>query len=191
MSQTHNSQATLREYTAGQGNERVPDDTDKFLKETKEYARSVVENYQLNVDVARLRWEVSKRAKRRAAAVKRKGTEPVEVSITWDYCRERNWSALKSTIRHELIHVHLLNEEDDPTHGEKFRGLASELDTSVNCKIFSEPKWWITCGECEMKLPRYKRSKLVRSPEKYSCGECGDDLTVRKVSNTTNTHGKY
>jgi predicted SprT family Zn-dependent metalloprotease len=147
-----------------------------FLAVAKVYARDVVARHDLSVTVSDLEWGVSTRAKRRAGAVRYRDGTPVAVSLTLEQFRERGWSAAAETIRHELLHVHLLNERGDPSHGERFRRLADRLDTRVRCDRFAEPNWWIRCADCGAELARYRRSKLVESTHEYRCGDCGGAL---------------
>ncbi|MWG34626.1 SprT-like domain-containing protein [Halomarina oriensis] len=151
---------------------------EEFLAVSKVYARDVVRAYDLSVSVSALDWEVSKRAKRRAGAVKHRDGEPLAVSLTWEHFQERGWGAAAETVRHELLHVHLLNEHDDPSHGERFRTLADRLQTGVHCERFADPNWWVVCASCGSRLARYRRSKLVAETEAYRCGGCGGRLRV-------------
>jgi len=152
----------------------------ELLAVAKLYAREIAESHGLSVDVSALEWEVSKRAKRRAGAVRHRNGEPETVSLTWAQFQQQGWAATAETVRHELIHVHLLNEAGDGSHGERFRELAGELRTTVHCDRFAEPDWWVVCEECGAKLARYRRSKLVKEPESYRCGGCGGPLFVRE-----------
>jgi SprT-like protein len=154
--------------------------TRELLAVAKLYARDVVECYDLSVDVRALEWEVSKRAKRRAGAVRHRDGEPQTVSLTWKQFQNRGWSATAETVRHELIHVHLLNEDEDASHGERFRDWADRLHTTVHCERFAEPDWWVVCEACGGQLARYRRSKLVEQPESYRCGDCGGRLFVEE-----------
>nr|WP_305794436.1 SprT-like domain-containing protein [Halomarina rubra] len=123
-------------------------------------------------------WEVSKRAKRRAGAVRHRDGEPLAVSLTWEQFQERGWGAAAETIRHELLHVHLLNEHGDAGHGERFRTLAEQLQTGVRCERFADPNWWVVCEDCGSRLARYRRSKLVTDTASYRCGGCGGSFRV-------------
>lgn len=152
----------------------------EFLAVARIYAREVVEEHSLTVSVEDLEWEVSTRAKRRAGAVKYADGEPETVSLTWGYFEENGWVDVASTIRHELIHVHLLNEYGESGHGERFRRLAERLDTSVHCELFTEPEWWVECSDCSNRLARYRNSRLVRATDEYVCGECGGDLVAER-----------
>lgn len=159
----------------------APDAThEQFLAAAKLYAREVVEGHDLSVDVGGLDWEVSTRAKRRAGAVLHRDGDPETVRLTWDQFANEGWEAAAATVRHELVHVHLLVESNDPSHGDAFRTLADELDTHVRCERFADPKWWVTCVDCGARVARYRRSKLVDSPERYQCGDCGGNFRVER-----------
>jgi predicted SprT family Zn-dependent metalloprotease len=154
---------------------------EEFLAVSKLYARDVVDHYGLTADVDALDWEVSTRAKRRAGAVRHRDGQPEAVSLTWEHFETAGWDAVAETIRHELVHVHLLNEYDDGSHGERFRTLAAELRTGTHCDRFADPRWWVVCRSCGRRIARYRRSKLVREVDSYQCGECGGDLFVEET----------
>ena len=170
----------------GAGYTLEPDCTHtEFLAVAKVYARAVVEAFDLTVTVSALDWEVSMRAKRRAGAVRYRDGEPRAVVLTWEQFEREGWPTMAGTIRHELVHVHLLNEGVGPGHGDEFRELAEKLEAPVHCDRFAQPKWWILCRDCGARLARYRRSKLVSAPEQYRCGECGGAFVVRAADRTT------
>jgi predicted SprT family Zn-dependent metalloprotease len=150
----------------------------EFLAAAKLYARAVADRHGLTVPVADLDWGVSTRAKRRAGAVEYRDGDPVGVSLAWAQFESEGWAATAATVRHELVHVHLLAERSDAGHGPAFRDLADRLDAPVSCERFADPEWWVTCTDCGARLARYRRSKLVRRPEDYRCGDCGGRLRV-------------
>jgi predicted SprT family Zn-dependent metalloprotease len=152
----------------------------EFLAVCKVYARDVVDAHDLTVAVSDLDWAVSTRAKRRAGVVEHRDGTPETIKLTWEHFESKGWPAVAATVRHELIHVHLLNEADDASHGERFRRLADRLDTSVRCERFADPKYWVVCDDCGTRLARYRRSKLVERPERYACGDCGGPLSVER-----------
>jgi SprT-like protein len=167
----------------------VPVDTDyyaidtdaseaEFLAACKLYAREVVDTFGLSADVGALDWDISRRAKRRAGQVRYRDGDPETVVLTWGYFERRGWAAMASTVRHELIHVHLLNEHGDGSHGERFERWAERLDTGVSCELFTTPEWWVVCEDCDAALARYRESKLVRRVEEYRCGSCGGNLRL-------------
>lgn len=153
----------------------------EFLSTAKVYARHVVAVHDLGVAVSDLEWELSKRAKRRAGAVLAEDGTPTTVRLTWAAFEANGWRSAAETIRHELVHVHLLEEHGDGSHGPRFDRLADELDTSRYCEPFAEPRWWVTCRECGERVARYRRSKLIERPEEYRCGACGGSLSVQRV----------
>jgi len=153
---------------------------EEFLAVAKVYAREVVDRYDLSASVSALSWEVSTRAKRRAGAVRYRDGAPETVVLTWDHFANEGWAATAATIRHELIHVHLLNECGDASHGERFEVLAERLHTHVHCDRFVSPKYWVVCTDCGARLARYRRSKLVDQPDQYRCGDCGGPFRVER-----------
>ena len=165
----------------GEGYSLEPDCTrEEFLAVAKVYARAVVDAFDLTVTVSNLEWDVSMRAKRRAGAVQYRDGTPERVLLTWEQFEREGWEAMAATIRHELVHVHLLNEDADAGHGEQFRAVASELDAPVHCERFATPAYWVVCVDCEAKIARYRKSKLVTNPERYRCRKCGGRFSVRE-----------
>ncbi|MFB6072558.1 MAG: SprT-like domain-containing protein [Halobacterium sp.] len=155
---------------------------EEFLAAAKVYARDVVDSYDLTASVSDLEWDVSKRAKRRAGAVTYRDDTPEEVTLTWEYFQEHGWGAAAATIRHELVHVHRINEAGDASHGDAFRDLADRLQAPVHCETFADPNYWVECEDCGSEMPRYRKSKLVKHPERYRCGGCGGSLSSRPVT---------
>jgi predicted SprT family Zn-dependent metalloprotease len=159
-----------------------PDCTEaEFLAAVRVYARDVVARHDLSVAVSALDWSVSTRAKRRAGAVLHRDGEPQSVVLTWEQFAEAGWAAAAATVRHELVHVHRLNEAGDATHGAAFRRLADRLDAPFSCARFAEPAYWVVCRDCDARLARYRRSKLVTEPDSYRCGDCGGRFRVART----------
>jgi|AntRauTorcE11898_2_1112593.scaffolds.fasta_scaffold04138_2 predicted SprT family Zn-dependent metalloprotease len=153
--------------------------TDRELRSVvKIYAREVVDAHDLAVSVSELEWEISHRAKRRAGALYHADGQPERIQIARRQFDNSGWLAVASTIRHELIHAHLVRVADEPGHGERFERLAAELDTSVHCDRFSDPKYWVRCEDCDQKIPRYRESKLVKQADQFRCGDCGGRFDV-------------
>lgn len=152
---------------------------EEFLAVVRVYAREVVRNHDLTVDVDALDWTVSERARRRAGAVHHRDGVPERVSIAWALFENRGWGAAAETVRHELIHAHLLNEHGDSSHGGRFEAWARRLRTPVTCELFADPNYWVVCRDCGSELARYRASKLVKNPDDYRCGGCGGRLDSR------------
>lgn len=153
---------------------------EEFLAAVKLYAREVVAQHELSVTVGDLEWEVSHRAKRRAGAVKHIDGDPQAVNLAWKHFESQEWPAVAATVRHELIHVHLLNEDSDSTHGLDFQRLAEHLNTFIHCERFTDPKYWVICKDCDYQLARYRHSKVVKHPTRYQCSECGGPFRVEQ-----------
>lgn len=158
---------------------------EELLAVGRVYARAVVQAIGFSVSVSDLSWHVSTRAKRRAGSLTYRDGEPESITLAWKQFENRGWEATAATIRHELIHAHLLAEGVGPGHGPEFRHLAEALDTEVHCERFSDPKWWVHCTDCENSIARYRRSRLVSNPSAYQCGNCGGDLRVESAESAT------
>lgn len=155
------------------------DCTDAELRSVaKIYARKVVDAHELAVPVSSLEWEISRRAKRRAGALFHADGQARKIQLARRQFENRGWLAVASTIRHELIHAHLVNTEGEAGHGARFEQLARKLETSVHCERFSEPNYWVHCDDCGRTLPRYRKSKLVKRPAQFRCGDCGGRFSV-------------
>jgi predicted SprT family Zn-dependent metalloprotease len=151
-------------------------------RELLERAQKYTETVDLAVDVAAIEWEISERAKRQAGVCRYdRETEAVTISLTWAAYQEHGWAQFRETIRHELIHAWEYQQYGESSHGSRFKLKANELDVSVRCEGFTDPRLLLTCtdDDCEWELQRYRASKTVTQPERYSCGDCGSDYEVR------------
>lgn len=195
--------------------ENIENDED-LLQYSQEYAQFVVDEYDMDVDLELVsQWEVSHRAKRRAAAVKHLSIDQsvVGIPIDWDNAEENNkhklahfdrlsdvrecfirlsWGPIevfdenewKKTIRHELIHVEEYQKYGDSGHSYHFKSRANEIDAPIKCPRFTEPKYVITCMECDKVVAdRHRKSKVVKSAiasdGRYTSQCCGARLTLR------------
>lgn len=87
-------------------------------------------------------------------------------------------------MRHELIHAWQYHELGEAEHGRTFDRWTDALDTTQHCERFTSPKWWLICEDCGGRIARYRRSKTLRNPEEYSCGECGGAIRVEESEAT-------
>lgn len=156
-----------------------PETQAEFLAATEEYVAEVADEHFPDLPVETVEWEVSTRMERAAGRTihERGGGGDITVRLAWAAYQKFGWEEMCATIRHELIHVWEVHEFGKSDHGDRFCAYADELDTSVHCKMFKEPKYWLICEACGKRGPRYKRSKTVKHPERYSC-ECGGNLEV-------------
>ncbi|MFB6140126.1 MAG: SprT-like domain-containing protein [Halosimplex sp.] len=178
---------------------------DDLVAWSRAYCKEVRRERFVDVRFDLVEWEVSTRAKRRAAAVKRPKIPEAEVGtpLDWDAARASGgkradgrpfpatlsltWAAFEaferreweSTLRHELIHLEQYQRCGTTDHGPDFKARADELDTEVHCETFSEPKYVLRCAACDARVAdRYRECKLVRRAEEYRSSCCEAPLSV-------------
>ncbi|UPV76272.1 transcription elongation protein SprT [Halorussus limi] len=172
---------------------------EELILGSRAYCREAIREYDLDVDFSPVEWEVSTRAKRRAAAVKRPKIPDAEVGtpLDWHAAAERVGSDLDdlrtctlsltraafeefdvgewtATLRHELVHVEQFQRFGTTDHGPAFRERAAAVDATVRCPPFADPKYVLTCADCGAVVGRrYRECKLVRNHEEYRSSCCG------------------
>ena len=172
---------------------------EELILGSRAYCREAAREYDIDVDFSLLDWEVSTRAKRRAAAVKRPRIPEAEVGepIEWSAAARRagsslsnlrectlslTWAAFESfevgewtsTLRHEMIHVEQFQRYGTTDHGPAFKERAESVDASVRCPPFADPKYVLTCSDCGTVVGRrYRECKLVRQYDQYRSSCCG------------------
>ena len=173
---------------------------DDLLSWSREYCRRVRRGRGVNVRFDLVDWEVSTRAKRRAAAVKRPkvpgatvgerydwdGLEtaagrplPCTVSLTWAAFAAFDREEWEATLRHELVHVEQYQRDGTTDHGAAFRERAADLETEVHCPAFAEAKHVLTCVDCgDVVARRYRDCELVSRRERYRSNCCGAGLEL-------------
>ncbi|SFR92425.1 SprT-like family protein [Halomicrobium zhouii] len=175
---------------------------DALVDWSRAYAREARREWVLDVRLDLVEWEVSTRARRRAAAVKRprlddasvgdpydwedvEGSDgrplPCTVSLTWDAFDEFSREEWQSTLRHELVHVEQYQRFGTTGHGKRFKRRAAEMETAVHCRTFAEPEWTFYCESCdEVTAHRYRECKLVREYDRYRSNCC--EAPLRRTS---------
>lgn len=178
------------------------DDHEDLIAWSRAYARAARREWLLDVRLDLVEWEVSTRARRRAAAVKRPRLDgavvgepydwdaldgadgrplPCTVSLTWAAFRDFSRAEWESTLRHELVHVEQYQRSGTTGHGTRFERRAAELETEVHCRTFAEPKWTFHCESCDgVTAHRYRECKLVRQYERYRSNCC--DAPLRRTA---------
>lgn len=181
------------------------DGHDDLVAWSREYCRSARREWVVDVRFDTVEWEVSTRAKRRAAALKRPkipaaevGTAidwetaetaderradgrpfPATISLTWGAFEAFDRDEWESTLRHELVHLEQYQRCGTTDHGAAFESRATELDTDVHCQAFTDPKFVLHCRDCESLVARrYRDCKLVRRADEYRSSCCEAPLTV-------------
>lgn len=161
----------------------------ELIQWSKAYAMQALEIYELDVELAVVEWEVSTRAKRRAAAVKspslpdasvgtprvwEEGVPPsCTISLSWRAAESFECEEWSATLRHELVHVEQFQTFGSTNHGPAFKRRAERVDAPIRVRRFSDPAYVLICTECEQHVAhRYRKSKLVRQPGSYRSGCC-------------------
>lgn len=167
---------------------------------SQSYCRDIRRECGVDVRFDLVDWEVSTRAKRRAAAVKRPklpgatvgepydwdGVEgadgrplPCTLSLTWAAFESFDRAEWEATLRHELVHVEQYQRDGTTDHGAAFRERAAALETDVHCPAFSEAKYVLVCESCgDLVARRYRDCKLVAQRERYRSDCCGAELAL-------------
>jgi len=178
---------------------------DDLVAWSRDYCREVRREWIVDVRFDLVEWDVSTRAKRRAAAVKRPKIPSAEVGtpLDWDTAETAGgrradgrpfpatlsltWAAFEafgreeweSTLRHELVHLEQYQRCGTTDHGPAFEERARELDTGVHCETFSDPKYVLRCVDCDALVARrYQDCKLVRRADDYRSSCCEAPLSV-------------
>jgi SprT-like protein len=179
------AQRTRSETTAptADSDDTAPTTRAALLDREQQHAATVVADHLPALPVERIEWEISDRRQRSAGATKfDPETGEITISLAWDAYDSQGWEQFNSTVRHEVIHAWQYHEFGEAEHGETFERWIDALDTSQYCERFTTPQWWVVCTECGGRLPRYQRSKVVKQPEEYSCGDCGGSLRVEEAT---------
>jgi predicted SprT family Zn-dependent metalloprotease len=172
---------------------------------SRRYAERAGRSYDLDVDLDRVEWTVSTRAKRRAAGVKHPRVadasvgEPIDwsassvagaaatpptctISLTRAAFEAYSRTEWAETIRHELLHVEQFQRFGATDHGEWFRRRSEAVDAPVSCRRFATPAYRLTCRGCgEVVARRYRDCKLVREHDRYRSNCCGAALDCAAV----------
>ncbi|QLH79114.1 transcription elongation protein SprT [Halosimplex rubrum] len=181
------------------------DTHDDLLAWSRAYCKKVRREWLVDVRFDLVEWEISTRAKRRAAALKRPnipeaavGTPidwetaeaaggrvadgrpfPATLSLTWDAFDAFDRAEWESTLRHELVHLEQYQRCGTTGHGSAFEERARELDTEIHCESFAEAKYVLRCESCDALVARrYRDCKLVRRAEEYRSSCCDAALAV-------------
>ncbi|WP_207590762.1 SprT-like domain-containing protein [Halomontanus rarus] len=151
---------------------------EEIVAHARVHARAVA-NDALAVDLSRIEWEVSARARRRAGVCRwHASSETATIVLSRKAYRAYDREAFEAVVRHELIHAWEFQQFGESSHGKRFRERATELDVSRHCESFSSPRYVIRCLECDWRAKRHRASKPIRAPDGYRCGVCGGEYEV-------------
>jgi len=149
----------------------------------EEYSWWVAENYPVDIDLDGVPMELSSRMKKTAGKVVHiRGSDQVKyIRYAIKAYQEWGWEKFAETIRHELIHVHTVQNHATGGHGRLFKKMVPDMDTHRFCEKFAEDeaKYLLLCKECDkLVAQRFKRSKTVKNPGRYQSKCCNAPLRV-------------
>ncbi|MFC6717129.1 SprT-like domain-containing protein [Natrialbaceae archaeon GCM10025810] len=169
---------------------------DEILARARIHAREVLAESDLEVDLDRVEWDVSWRARRRAGACRwNRKREVATIVLTGHAYRAYDWETFAGVVRHELVHAWEYQRFDESGHGPRFREQAARLDAPRHCQSFADPRYVLRCleSDCEWRATRHRASEPVKNPGRYRCGECGGSIEVEHAESgrTWTTAGGY
>jgi len=168
-----------------------------LIEWSRRYCARAIAVHDLDVDLERVDWSVSTRARRRAAAVKSPSVDDAvvgevrewspaawdaippscELSLSWAAFDDFDRSEWRDTLRHELIHVEQFQQFGRTDHGAEFKARAEQLDVAVRCRRFADARYLLRCRDCDSVVARrYRASKMVKQPAEYRSNCCGAPL---------------
>ena len=163
------------------------DMTTRELREAiEEYQIWCAQNYPLDLDLDGIPVEVSSKLKRTAGKVAHiKGSDEVKyIRYAWKAYQKWGWEKFTETIRHELIHVHTVQNHSSGGHGRLFKQKVPKMDTTRHCESFArnDAKYILFCSKCDREVAqRFRRSKTVKNPDKYRSKCCQEPLRVEST----------
>ena len=164
------------------GTENYPETKAALCERAAAHADEVAAEHFPELPVATIDWETSTRMQRSAGvAIYEHQRKQITIRLSWDAYEAYGWEQFSRVVRHELIHAWQYHEYGEADHGPSFRQWIEPLETDRHCERYSDPKYWVICEKCESRDPRYRRSKVVKQPEKYSCGRCSGEISIENV----------
>ncbi|KYH24198.1 protein SprT-like protein [Halalkalicoccus paucihalophilus] len=146
------------------------------------HAEMVADEHFPELPVETIDWETSTRMQRSAGvAIYDYQSKQITIRLSWDAYESYGWEQFSRVVRHELIHAWQYHECGEADHGSTFTQWVEPLETDRHCERYADPNYWIICEECESRDPRYRRSKVVKRPEQYSCGRCGGEISIEEA----------
>ena len=150
----------------------------------EEYQQWCADNYDvLNIDLDGIPVEISTKMKKTAGKVLAiQASDQVElIRYAYGAYKKWGWEQFAETVRHELIHVHTIQNYQKGGHGRLFKSLVEPMNTHRHCESFStdEAKYHLFCTECDKLVAhKFRRSKTVKQPENYRSRCCNAPLRV-------------
>ena len=157
-----------------------PQPKQALRKRAAAHASNVAAEHFPELPIEAITWETSTRMERSTGkALYDRASEEITIRLSWDAYEAYGWEKFARTVRHELIHAYQYHEYGEANHGPTFRHWVEPLETDRHCEQYAEPKYWVVCEGCDRRDPRYRRSKVVKQPGRYTCS-CGGEISIER-----------
>jgi hypothetical protein len=160
----------------------------QFRDACEEYAKWAVQHYDTlnDVDLSNVTIEVSEKMVRTAGkAGEAPSRMPTDFMMRFAMGAYDKWGwndQMRSTIRHELIHIVQYQDKGTGDHGFGFKRMADKLGCEVHCQKFTDYKYGLFCSECEEMIGgRYRECKTTKNPGAYRSKCCKANLYSEKL----------
>jgi predicted SprT family Zn-dependent metalloprotease len=162
-------------------------------KRARRYANDVIFGNEwplstTHVDLTTVTFETSTRMKRKHGVCTTRSDERCTIRLSQKTADRSGFSAIKETIRHELVHVYQHQTDDlELGHGNAFKQWVEPLELSWRCSQHYTPteddyQYTFHCPTCGFIGGRYRTCKTVRAAinDALYCNECtSEQIEVR------------
>ncbi len=150
------------------------------VSDVRELLEELIGRYGIDLDIS-----LSIGSMKRQAAKYSPENQEIRVS---DRLVERHPGKVEEILKHELGHAIVIKEcgKDAKPHGEEWKSAMEEMGVenpeATHDLDLAEYRYVIVCSneDCDMKMGRHRRSKLVKNVGLYRCKDCGGTLKRKK-----------
>lgn len=158
--------------------DRISSETE--LKKASEY---FIKKFDLGIEIE---IEIENRFKRKAGEY-RHDERKIRISR---HLLENYPKKVEETVKHELGHAVVMQKygKNVKPHGREWKsvmqGLGVKEPEACHSLQLAEYSYIVKCTDpkCDVKLGRYRKSRLVKTPELYRCKKCGSVLESFEVN---------
>lgn len=151
---------------------------DQLALDAERYAKQVLEDVDLEIDLSDVEWEASAQMSRSHANIREQSDGTILAKVSWKTYQNRQWEVVENAVRWLLAQIYSI--QNPQLTDLNFRDVEKRLDVPSEFDDPPEdPNYVIECQRCGHEYTRQVRSKLVKRPERYKC-QCGGKLEVTK-----------
>lgn len=144
----------------------------------EQIAREFIREHDLDIELGEdVVIKVSGRLTRASGNWRHREDGPNLIKISRHVIENKSYEEIKGVIRHEVGHEVDYRRRGRTDDDWKFQQLSQELDFPMNAEgPAREYQYLVECQECGHQYGRQQKSKIIKQPEKYRCGECNGEL---------------